>query len=557
MCRLSVLLKWVLAIWPVLVAVAEDTLIDVVITRGTNGLGVHLDSEARGKGAVIDRVVPDSAASHSLRVGDVLTKITGVDVKDWSLDNINRLLGSQQQVRLQVRRPPEPRLHANEFKLVDKDEANGGGHQAKAASCYASVEGDTDNLHAFACTPASFGADLPPFSADGRVSALPVVVAQPLELCTRTTSTPHPSPGHAGRVKGGFALLVSRGGCLPGVKVQNAALYQAEVMILVDGQFPPLPPLPSVSGAKTSYADLSRSLLAHSRATRADFPVLVVSNSTGHRIISEARDLGREVVVVAHAGTRPSRLTRTPGKQIPLADSERLRVPDDAFNLVSSFRDGQMLVNFGEPGPRSGDSPTTSMQVPVELDHLLTGARMRIPFGRTVKCPVCGGRGATAGNMRPCKFCSSSDHPGVSAAKHDHSPEVHQTLKTTCSHCHGFGEVAEKGKACPRCKGERIVNERAWLELTISKGAPDGHTISFPGVGSHLPGLTAGNVEVVLKTEPHERFTREGSNLRMEIPISLPEALSGFTRSIQLLNGTLLALNKTGVRGKGGTLTRL
>lgn len=252
------------------------------------------------------RVVPDSAASLFLRAGDVLTKIAGVDVKDWSRDNIARLLGSQERVRLQVRRPPEPQFHASDFKL-EKDEAIGG-YQAKAASCYAGIEGDTDNLHAFACTPASFGADLPAFSVDGAMSALPVVVAQPLELCTKLTNTDLPSPGQAGTGRGGFALLVSRGGCLPGVKARNAALSQAEVMILVDGQFPPFPPLPSVAGAEKTSLILSHSLLvAHSQATKADIPVLVVGNSTGHMIISEARDLGREVVVVAHAGRRPSR----------------------------------------------------------------------------------------------------------------------------------------------------------------------------------------------------------------------------------------------------------
>lgn len=30
---------------------------------------------------------------------------------------------------------------------------------------------------------------------------------------------------------------------------------------------------------------------------------------------------------------------------------------------------------------------------------------MRIPFTRTVQCPVCGGRGAAAADMRPCKIC--------------------------------------------------------------------------------------------------------------------------------------------------------
>lgn len=247
------------------------------------------------------RVVPDSAASLSLRAGDVLTKVAGVDVADWSLDNIARLLGFQDRVRLRIRRPPEPQLHAGDFNL----EKETGGGPVKTASCYASVQGDTDNLHAFACTPATFGADLPIFSVEGPTSAFPLVVAQPLELCTRNGASLRPPRQAAGR-GGGFALLVSRGGCLPGVKARNAALSKAEVMILVDGQFPPFPPLPSVAGA-TTLMDLPSSLSAHSQLNKADIPVLVITNSTGHRILSEVRDLGREVVIVAHAGIRPSR----------------------------------------------------------------------------------------------------------------------------------------------------------------------------------------------------------------------------------------------------------
>lgn len=45
---------------------------------------------------------------------------------------------------------------------------------------------------------------------------------------------------------------------------------------------------------------------------------------------------------------------------------------------------------------------------------------------------------------------SASAEPGVSTVSHDHSNEVKQTLRTTCSRCHGFGEVPKKGSACPR-----------------------------------------------------------------------------------------------------------
>lgn len=235
------------------------------------------------------RVVPDSAASLVLRAGDILAKVGGVDVNKWSLDNINRLLGVYDRVKLRIRRPPEP-LRLSTGPSTDDKETGG---QPTTASCYASMEGNTDDLHAFACTPTALGTDLPPFSAEGSTYAFPVAVARPLEYCTNDGPLLH-----------GKALLVSKGGCLPGVKARNAARNQAEVVILVDGQFPPFPPLPSAAGGKTL---LPSSISAQSQARKVDIPVIMITNSTGQRLISEVRDHGREVMVLAHAGLHPSR----------------------------------------------------------------------------------------------------------------------------------------------------------------------------------------------------------------------------------------------------------
>ncbi|CBJ31620.1 Heat shock protein 40 like protein [Ectocarpus siliculosus] len=505
------------------VASTQDNEIEVTLTRGTTGLGIHLVSESKTgsllRGAVVDRVVPESAASFVLLKGDILTTVAGVEIRQWALDNINRLLETQVRVKIKLVRAPQ-------LGEIGFGPEEGEGGRAESASCYASIEGDVDDLHAFACTPAAFGSDLPAFSLES--SALPIVVAQPLDHCKRSSFD-----------ASGSALLVSKGGCLPGAKAANAAWNGAEVMILVDGQYPPLPPLPSVAG--------KRVLPQSSRDTSKlhGIPVVIVSNATGYRMISEVRERGREVLTFAHSGPHPSRPATKPRKQIPVDEAESLRVREHPFNLRSLFRDGEIGIEFGSPGLPKGQTPTTHLAVSCELSTLLTGLQRRVPFGRTVPCPVCNGRGAPAEAMRPCKACSSSGEPGVAAAAHDHSHEVKQSLRTTCPRCHGFGEVPQWGRSCQRCKGERVIQESGWLDLTIPKGAPDQHRIHFPGVGSHFPGRTAGDVEVAINIEPHERFMRDGSNLRMELPISLTEALSGFTREIQLLNGSTVLLNRT------------
>lgn len=69
----------------------------------------------------------------------------------------------------------------------------------------------------------------------------------------------------------------------------------------------------------------------------------------------------------------------------------------------------------------------------------------------------------------------------------------------------------------------------------------------YPPPPSPTAGRWCSFLKVSLKIEPHATFTREGPNLLADLPISLTEALSGFTREILLLNGTVVPLNKTGV----------
>lgn len=53
--------------------------------------------------------------------------------------------------------------------------------------------------------------------------------------------------------------------------------------------------------------------------------------------------------------------------------------------------------------------------------------------------------------------------------------------------------------------------------------------------------------------EPDQSFTRYGADLRVDLNITLAEALTGFTRDFQLLNGSIILLNQTGVRGGNST----
>jgi DnaJ-class molecular chaperone len=89
-------------------------------------------------------------------------------------------------------------------------------------------------------------------------------------------------------------------------------------------------------------------------------------------------------------------------------------------------------------------------------------------------------------------------------------------------------EVAHGTKRRVELDGKRI-------EVTIPAGVNDGGRIRFSGVG---PG--GGDVYLRVRVTSHPVFTRDGANLRREVPIKLAEALLGAEVPVRTLTGRVL-----------------
>ena len=65
------------------------------------------------------------------------------------------------------------------------------------------------------------------------------------------------------------------------------------------------------------------------------------------------------------------------------------------------------------------------------------------------------------------------------------------------------------------------------LEVHIDKGMRGGQTINFRGESDQAPGVTPGDVIIVIEEKPHERFERAGDDLVARLPLPLVDALAG------------------------------
>jgi DnaJ-class molecular chaperone len=135
-----------------------------------------------------------------------------------------------------------------------------------------------------------------------------------------------------------------------------------------------------------------------------------------------------------------------------------------------------------------------------------------------------------------------------------------------------------RGRTAPKLKGEDIS---ATLEVTledvaseakkrialptgrdvdvvIPKGVSDGQVIRLRGLGRAGAG-EPGDLLLTIRILPHERFTPEGANLRLRLPVELHDAILGASVRVPTLTGavdmTIPPMTNSGrtfrLRGKG------
>ena len=80
------------------------------------------------------------------------------------------------------------------------------------------------------------------------------------------------------------------------------------------------------------------------------------------------------------------------------------------------------------------------------------------------------------------------------------------------------------------------------LEVHIDKGMKGGQTITFSGESDQAPGVTPGDVIIVIEEKTHERFKRTENNLMTDVEIDLLTALGGGKFAIKHLDDRVLVV---------------
>ena len=77
------------------------------------------------------------------------------------------------------------------------------------------------------------------------------------------------------------------------------------------------------------------------------------------------------------------------------------------------------------------------------------------------------------------------------------------------------------------------------IDVKIPAGLADGQTIRLKGQGLPGPGGAVGDALITVTIEPHPVFQRDGADLRLELPITLYEAVLGAKVRVPTLDGAI------------------
>ncbi len=206
---------------------------------------------------------------------------------------------------------------------------------------------------------------------------------------------------------------------------------------------------------------------------------------------------------------------------------------------------GQGGVRGGQPRQARGRDLET--EVSLNFDQAVSGAQVPLAVPTSQPCPTCHGSGAKPGTVpKVCPVCNGrgieSESQGIFS------------ISQPCSNCHGSGTVIEE--PCPTCNGTGAQRSVKRLRVNIPAGVRDGSRIRLAGRGEPgLRGAEPGDLYVITRVSESSVFKRNGDNLEVEVPLTIPEALQGAVIEVPTLNGSKRLRVPAGT--KHGTVQRL
>ena len=178
---------------------------------------------------------------------------------------------------------------------------------------------------------------------------------------------------------------------------------------------------------------------------------------------------------------------------------------------------------------------TLQQHIVLSFEEAAFGCEKEISVTRYENCEACGGSGCAEGTAP--ETCSNCRGTGQVTQAQRTPLGVFQT-SAPCPHCQGKGKIIRN--PCKKCGGGGKQRRNRTLKVNIPAGIDEGQSIRLSGQGgAGMNGGPNGDVIVTISIRPHAIFTRDGSDVICEIPISFAQAALGDTLQVPTIDGKI------------------
>jgi molecular chaperone DnaJ len=208
---------------------------------------------------------------------------------------------------------------------------------------------------------------------------------------------------------------------------------------------------------------------------------------------------------------------------------------DDAGFDFSDFGGlGDIFSSIFGRGRR--EESAEAIETVVEIPFRVAALGGKVPVTLTVNepCGTCHGSGGAPGaKLTTCPECSGRGSVVFGQGGF--------AVSRPCPRCRGRGKLASE--PCPTCGGQGEVRTERRVSLTVPAGTESGTKVRLKGQGQpSARGGPAGDLLVTFQVQPDRFFTRDGLDLRCEVPINLAQAVFGTQLRVRTLDGKKVLL---------------
>lgn len=204
------------------------------------------------------------------------------------------------------------------------------------------------------------------------------------------------------------------------------------------------------------------------------------------------------------------------------------------FNPFDIFKRAQENHRVRKPKP-------IGAEVTVNLKQLYMEEEVEVVYDRVLVCKKCKGIGCKSkSDISSCAPCGGR---GFLMEIRQLGIGMMQQMQKPCHHCRGEGKIIRKEGICGECEGRKICKESATHMFKLKQDMKDDDRIPVEGIGCTVPDIDQqGDVVIILNIEEEKGWKRIGSNLELEVDILLSQALCGFSKIIEHLDGKKMVI---------------